>query len=110
MEKCTDRHKLSLRHALYVLCNQFSEYVEEIYLFGSCARGQQKYRSDVDLLVRVDSETPPREMRRMRVEVIPDDFNLPEVDLKFSIGASFSESYRFNENIKKEGRLLWKKS
>ncbi len=33
----------------------------------------------------------------------------PEVDLKFTSGEEFSQSYRFNENIKKEGKLIWKK-
>ena len=39
----------------------------------------------------------------------PDESNLPEVDLKFTSGEEFSQSYRFNENIKKEGKLIWKK-
>lgn len=45
----------------------------------------------------------------MRIEAMPDEENLPEVDLKFTSGESFSQSYRFNENIKKEGKLIWKK-
>lgn len=110
VEKPADRHMLSVQYALSVLQNEeFSKYVREVYLYGSYARGQQKYWSDVDLLIRVVANTPPKIMRKMRTEVIPEDINLPEVDLKFTMGEEYSTSYRFNENIKRDGRLIWKK-
>ena len=95
--------------AVRKLIEEFSEYIKEIYLYGSCARGEQKFSSDVDLFVRVQENTPTRVLRKMRIEAMPDDDNLPEVDLKFTSGENFSQSYRFNENIKKEGKLIWKK-
>ena len=57
----------------------------------------------MDVLVKVSDDTSPRIMRQMRAEVIPEQYDLPEVDLKFSSGEEFSTSYRFNENIKKGG-------
>ena len=65
--------------------------------------GEQKFGSDVNLLVKVEKDTSPRILRKMRVEVMPEQLDLPDVELKFFIGPEFSESYRFNENIKKEG-------
>lgn len=103
------RHRIAMDMAVKKLQEQFSEYVKEIYLYGSCARGEQKFQSDVDLLVKVEEGTSPRILRKMRVEVMPDREDLPEVELKFSSGVNFSDSYRFNENIKKEGRLIWKR-
>ena len=103
------RHRMSMDQAIKKLVEEFSEYIKEIYLYGSCARGEQKFSSDVDLFVRVKENTPSRVLRKMRIEAMPDEENLPEVDLKFTSGESFSQSYRFNENIKKEGKLIWKK-
>lgn len=103
------RHRMSMDQAIKKLVEEFSEYIKEIYLYGSCARGEQKFSSEVDLFVRVKENTPSRVLRKMRIEAMPDEENLPEVDLKFTSGESFSQSYRFNENIKKEGKLIWKK-
>ena len=105
-----DRHKKALDQAVQKLCTDFSEYVTAIYSYGSYARGEQKFWSDVDLLVKIPENTPPQIMRKMRAEVITEQYDLPEVDLKFSSGEEFSISYRFNENIKKEGKLIWKKA
>lgn len=104
-----DRHKKALDQAVQKLRTQFSNYVTAIYCYGSYARGEQKFWSDVDVLVKVSDDISPRIMRQMRAEVIPEQYDLPEVDLKFSSGEEFSTSYRFNENIKKEGKLIWKK-
>ena len=59
--------------------------------------------------MRVKENTPARILRKMRIEAMPDETDLPEVDLKFTSGENFSQSYRFNENIKKDGNLIWKK-
>jgi len=44
----------------------YADRIELIYLFGSCARGTNKYGSDVDLLVVSDSlnASEKRELRR----------------------------------------------
>lgn len=109
-EEGMSRHSRSLKYALSVLGDEFREYVEEIYLYGSFARGEQRYHSDIDLLIKVKEDTTPRIMRLMRTKVIPDDFTLPEVELKFFTGKVFSSSYRFNENLRRDGKLLWKKN
>lgn len=110
-EKENSRHMLSLQYALNVLLNtNFADYIEEISLYGSCARGEQKYHSDVDLLVRVAEDTPARLLRRMRSEVMPEDLDLPDVELKFYTGNEFSSSSRFNKNIERDRKIIWKKT
>jgi hypothetical protein len=61
----TQRHDQSLKHALHVLKKDFFEYIDRIYLYGSCARSQQRYSSDVDLLVVVSEDTPSRVMGQL---------------------------------------------
>lgn len=107
----TGRHRQSLEYALEILTGaDFYPYIEAVYLFGSCARKEQRYHSDVDLLVRVNDQVTPKLMRRMRAQVVPEEAGLPEVDLKFAEGNRYSSSYQFNENIKKEGKLIWEKN
>ena len=103
------RHRISMDFAVKRLQEDFRDYVQEVYLYGSCARGDQKFRSDVDLLVKVEEGTSPRILRKMRAAVMPETTDLPEVELKFTSGPEFSSSRCFNENIKREGKLIWKR-
>lgn len=104
-----NRHSQSLQYALRVLGqDKYKRYIRAIYLYGSCARGEQRYWSDVDLFVVLYPEIPKSVIRSMRIDVVPDS-NLPEVELKTSLSDNFSTSRQFNENMKKEGKLLWER-
>ncbi len=103
------RHAQSLQYALNVLRQpKYKSYIRAIYLYGSCARAQQKFDSDVDLFLFLDQDTPDQLIREMRSEVIP-HYSLPEVEIKCSKGQQFSSSYHFNRNIERDGKLLWKR-
>lgn len=103
------RHEQSLLYALDVLGKgHYKKYIRAIYLYGSCARGEQKFSSDVDLFLFLDRDMPDRLIREMRLEVIP-HYTLPEVELKISKTEEFSSSYHFNKNIKRDGMLLWER-
>lgn len=103
------RHSQSLQYALKVLRQpKYKSHIRAIYLYGSCARAQQKFSSDVDLFLFLDQDTPEQLIREMRLEVIP-DYSLPEVEIKYSKGEEFSSSYHFNRNIERDGRLLWER-
>ncbi len=46
------RHLKAMQSALQFLTKEpYQKYIEEVYLYGSCAKGNQKYDSDVDLFV-----------------------------------------------------------
>lgn len=106
-----NRHSKSLQHALQVLRqDKYAKYINAIYLYGSCARGTQKYDSDIDLLLMVQADTPKAILRQMQIEVMPEEIDLPPVELKISMGDTFSDSSQFNENIKRDGRLLWERT
>lgn len=103
------RHEQSLLHALDILKQEcYKKYIRAIYLYGSCARGEQKYHSDVDLFLFLDDDVPDGVVREMRSEVVP-HYTLPEVELKTSKSDEFSSSYHFNKNIERDGRLLWER-
>lgn len=106
-----DRHEKSLNYALSILTgNQYLPYLDAIYLYGSCARGEQKYASDVDLLLKLKADVPHNILRTMRSEATPDDWELPEVELEFFSGSHFSNSHQFNKNLEKEAVLIWTKN
>lgn len=104
------RHEQTLLYALDVLGKEhYKMYVKSIYLYGSCARGTQKIHSDVDIFLFINSDMPDGAIRRLRSEVTPDDAMLPEVDLKISKCESPTCSRQFNENLEKDGILLWER-
>ncbi|KSV58748.1 nucleotidyltransferase domain-containing protein [Acetivibrio ethanolgignens] len=104
-----NRHEKALIHAVAVLKEpQYKKFIKAIYMYGSCARKDYKDTSDVDLFIRVDPCMPQKLRRQLRVEVIPDDFRLPDVDLKISDSDDFSDSNHFNDNVRKDAVLLWK--
>ncbi|MGN0153709.1 MAG: nucleotidyltransferase domain-containing protein [Lachnospiraceae bacterium] len=102
------RHEKSLQYALQQLkSDDYKEYVQSIYLYGSFSRKNHKYDSDVDLFVCVRENTPAKIIAKMRSSVISDDYTLPEVELKISKSTLFSSSRQFNENLQREAQLLW---
>ena len=57
MELKSARHDKALRLAEQkILCSRLARYVKELYIYGSAARGAEKWNSDVDLLLVLDPE------------------------------------------------------
>lgn len=105
-----NKHAEALKYALQVLNNErYKKYIKAIYLYGSCARGEQKATSDVDLFLKVDIDTPQKVLLSMRNDVMPEDEFLPEVELKFSKSDQFSSCNQFSKNIERDGKLLWER-
>ena len=107
----TERHNKSLKYALSVLQDDHRDVIEEVYLFGSCARGEENYQSDIDLLVIADPKITKQQIMDIKSDVCSDDYLLPEVNI--IVTDSFkdaSSSDQFNKNVRRDGILLWKKS
>lgn len=88
--------------------------MQNLYLYGSCARNEQDYDSDVDLLLelspKIDKKLYFEDMLILKSKVVPVDDLLPEVDLKIEIGDSWkNNSMLYYQNIRKEGIQIWKK-
>lgn len=102
-------HAESLAYAIKAL-KPYKPYIRAIYLYGSCARHEQKSSSDVDLFLYVTPDASPKLMREIRANISPDNISLPEVDVHFSMDNEFSGCRVFNNNLKKEAKLLWPKN
>lgn len=106
-----DRHHEAITYALEILNDHpYQSYIDKIYMFGSCARKKQKYTSDVDLLVECNENMTPELARRMRIAVMPEELDMPEIDLKFVTKDTWkNQKNQFAKNLVKEGILLWEK-
>lgn len=108
-----DRTQRSLNHALSVLrSSDIAKCIKHVYMYGSCARQEQTYGSDVDLFVELDANTDRdhyhSELIRLRGDVSPVINNLPDVDLHFTYGEDWKKDGQiYHENIKKEGIDVW---
>lgn len=95
--------------------SEIAPYVRKLYLYGSCARGEQEYNSDVDLLLELDSSFDEKRYREkiiiLKGSVTPPDLNMPEVDLKIVIGDTWKNSpMLYYQNVKKEGINIWEEN
>lgn len=69
-----ERHIQSINGALEVLCSEaYRPYIDAVYLYGSCARGNQRFDSDVDLLIQCNEKFSPDIGRSMIIHAMPED-------------------------------------
>ena len=89
-------------------------FVKALYLYGSCARGEQTYGSDVDLFLELqpdfDTQKYKDDVILLKGRVSPVDMNMAEVDLKVVVGDEWRKNQMlYYQNILKEGVDIWQK-
>lgn len=100
----------------YALCrlagSALSPYINKVYLYGSCAREEQTYKSDVDLLVEFSEDIDPVKhgpaIIRLKGTISPSSLEFPEVDMHVVIGDGWRNSKElYYQNVRKEGIEIW---
>ena len=113
-ELYSERSRRAIEYAVReIRASAVAPYVSKLYLYGSCAREEQTYRSDVDLMLELK---PTFDISALRDEIIllksrvnPPQSDMPEIDLKVVVGDEWKdEDTLYFENIKKEGRDIWR--
>ena len=105
----------SVEYALNVIKNSpVAPFVKALYLYGSCARGEQSYGSDVDLFLELSSDFDTKRYKDdvilLKGKVSPVDINMAEVDLKVVVGDNWKRNQMlYYQNILKEGVDIWQK-
>ena len=89
-------------------------YVKALYLYGSCARHEQSYESDVDLFLELQSDFDIKKYRDyvilLKGEISPADKDMAEVNLKVVVGDSWKRNKMlYYQNILREGVDIWKR-
>ncbi|MDR1358617.1 MAG: nucleotidyltransferase domain-containing protein [Coriobacteriales bacterium] len=72
-------HKEALDFALQKL--QDSGLCKSVWIYGSCARLEEGFLSDIDLAVIVESDLSQESIRNLQTLVLPDDYHAPDVHL-----------------------------
>lgn len=107
------RHNKTLSYALQTIKQSpVSPYVSRLLVYGSFARKQHKWDSDVDLFLELSEDIPFNEFRdeliRLKSRVSPPDLTLPEADLKIVVGNRWRQSEMlYYQNVKKDGINIW---
>ena len=109
------RSKKSMKYAVDIIKKSpIAPYVKALYLYGSCARNEQTYGSDVDLFLELqpdfDIKKYKDEVILLKGEVSPVSMDMAEVDLKVGGGDSRKRNQMlYYQNILREGVDIWEK-
>lgn len=91
----SQRHSNAIQYAVKnIKDSELQPYITDLILYGSCARKEQKYSSDIDLLLVLSEDFQKRKelrlsLRKLKSQVMTDDVEDPEVDLKIVIGSDW---------------------
>ena len=109
------RHNNALEYALKKIReSEIFPYVKDVILYGSCARGDEKFSSDVDLFRVLHPSYDPKNkkmrtaIRLLKSDVMTDNLKDPEVDLKIVVGDEWKDNKMcYYNNVRKDGRTVW---
>ena len=108
-----DKFTEAIRYALNVIEDfKLNKYIDDVILYGSVSRNENKTSSDVDILVQFDErikevENYSIEINRLRGLITSSDINLPENDLHIVYGDDWKQNDEaYFLNIRKEGISL----
>lgn len=94
----------------YLLNKCFSDLLE-IRVFGSCATGQYRASSDIDLLVITNKKIDDRFLRGEIQETLDEPLDGVTTDVVFYTMESYLKSQDiFSSELRKDSVLLWKRS
>ena len=109
----SERHQKSLEFAINkASASRIFPYIKHIILFGSCARGDFHWSSDVDLLFIMDDDFGndaelKNDLFTLRGNISPSDSGSPEVDAKFYSETNWNhQNSFFLQNVRKDGIIL----
>lgn len=89
------------------------KYAREVYLYGSLARGNARWDSDIDLLLVLDGagyedKGLKKEIITLKGSMTEDNLDAPEIDLKVVFGKEWRDSNAaYYKNIVAEGKKIW---
>lgn len=110
----SERHKTAIAYAIKeIKKSDIVPFVEDLILFGSCARKEESWNSDVDLCLVLDPSAKSlpdlsRKIHLLKGTISEPDLLAAETDLKVVIGKEWEDSNMlFFQTIKKGGVSVW---
>ena len=109
-----DRHLRALKYAkAKIIRSSLSKYVKDVILYGSTARGQAGFSSDVDILMILDEKIRKYKryndaIRYLKGNISTDDYSLPEADLHVVFEDTWkNDNSAYLSNVRNEGFSIW---
>ena len=108
-----ERQKKAIDYAIeQIKASPLYPYVDTVYLYGSCARGEEKWDSDVDIFIQLKEEY--REHPEMRYEMLmlisiatSPEVRDAEADVKIVVGDRWkSDNGLYYQNVRRDGIVL----
>ena len=110
----SERHKNAMTYALKkIQQSPIDLYVKNVILYGSCARGEASWGSDVDLCVLLNEDVRKlpnyaQIIHLLKGTISEDDAHSAETDIKFVIGDEWQNSgMLYFKNLRKDGIPVW---
>lgn len=110
----SERHKKAMTYALQkIQQSPIALYVKNVILYGSCARGEASWGSDVDLCVLLNEDVRKlpnyaQIIHLLKGTISEDDAHSAETDIKFVIGDEWQNSgMLYFKNLRKDGIPVW---
>ena len=109
------RHEKAIQYAMnQITLSNLAPFVDDVILFGSCARGEESIDSDVDLLLVLSEKVKNfngyiKQCRILKSFISSDELHDAETDLKICIGNEWgTSSSTIYQCIRKDGVSIWK--
>ena len=108
--KMMARSRIAMQYAM----KKIFDYINAIYLYGSCARYEQRYDSDIDIAIElsedIDIDNYKNEIFMLLSKISPVSNDIPDVDTKILIGSSWRCSpMLYYKNLSRDAIVLYKK-
>lgn len=114
-KKISVRHEKAIDYALnQIKSSALCPYVKNVILFGSCARNEQKWKSDLDLCMILSPSVREKQnfkkaLYMLKGSISDTDVSSVEVDLKVLVGDEWEKNDAlFYKNIRKDGISIWR--
>lgn len=111
----SERHRNLLDKTLLLIKeSMLSPYIRDIILYGSCARQEEKWKSDIDLFVEfeqdiLNDEFLYNEFRQLCSRIRPSKLSEPDIDIHFTCSEEWKTSNNiYHKQIRKDGISIWK--
>lgn len=103
MIKTKEKFKQALDYVVTRIINwDHNDCILAIYFYGSYARNEYHADSDIDIYVQVEKKTDQSLIRELSILCNPDDYRLPEVEVKAERGTDrLMQDDLFHKNIRK---------
>lgn len=109
------KSRISMQYAMKkIFESKIFDYIDAVYLYGSCARYEQRYDSDVDIAIElsenINIDSYKDEIFMLLSKISPVNSDIPDVDTKILIGSNWRCSpMLYYKNLSRDAIVLYKK-